>query len=250
MDHRVAYGIHSVRTALLRGIVQRVYLLEGIGAKRLGRLAQEIERAGVEVVAVCAAELEQLTGTAKHQGVAAMVQGLRVLSERETTGYVAQLKNPFLLVLDGVQDPRNMGSLLRTANAAGVDLVITGRNRNVGMTPVVSKVACGAAEVQPRAEVANLARILGDLAASGVAVIGTDERAPQSLFDTDLTGPLALVLGGEGQGMRRLTQERCSSLISLPMHGIVPSLNVAVAAGICLYEGCRQRRLAPCGDLG
>jgi 23S rRNA (guanosine2251-2'-O)-methyltransferase len=140
--------------------------------------------------------------------------------------------------------------LLRTADAAGVDLVVTARSRNVGVTPVVSKVASGAAESQLLAEVPNLARFLTDVSTAGIRLIGTDERAGQTIFDVDLTGPLAIVLGAEGEGMRRLTTERCDLMVNLPMRGVVESLNVAVAAGICLFECVRQRaRLAPPSGL-
>ena len=244
METRLAYGIHAVRKALAAGRVERVYLQEDLGARRFGRLADDIARSAVPVAQSSSADLERLTGTAKHQGVAAVVLAGGSLSEREARDFVAALETPLLLVLDGIQDPRNFGSLLRTADGAGVDLVVTARNRNVAVTPVVTKVASGAAEAQPLAEVGNLARFLGHVAAEGIRIVGTDEAAELSLFDADLSGPLALVLGGEGEGMRRLTRERCDLHVRLPMQGVVESLNVAVAAGICLYE-CQRQRLAP-----
>jgi 23S rRNA (guanosine2251-2'-O)-methyltransferase len=146
-----------------------------------------------------------------------------------------------LLVLDGIQDPRNFGACLRTADAAGVDLVVTARNRNVGFTPAVSKVASGAAEVQPAAQVGNLVRFLDTLKDQGLWIVGADETAVDTLFDIDLNRSVAIVLGSEGKGLRRLTRERCDMLMRLPMHGAVESLNVSVAAGICLYECLRQR---------
>lgn len=250
MNSQLAYGIQAVRVALARGCVERIYVQQDLGERRLGRLAADIARSSMPVSRVDAAELQRLTGTAKHQGVAALVHGPRTLTEREAMDHVAGLPRAFLLVLDGVEDPRNFGALLRTANAAGVDLVVTSRNRNVGLTPVVSKVACGAAEAQLLAEVGNLARFLQHLSAAGIRVVGTDEEAPLSLFEAGLDGPIALVLGAEGQGMRRLTRERCDMLVRLPMQGVVESLNVAVAAGICLYECQRQRALlAPADGL-
>lgn len=245
---RLTYGIHAVRKALAAGRASRLYLQEDLGQKRLGRLAEDITRSRVPVDLCPAQQLERLTGTTKHQGIAARVTGAASLSDREALALVATLTPPLILALDGIEDPRNFGSLLRTADAAGVDLVVTGRSRNVGVTPVASKVAAGAAEAQPLAEVANLARFLEQLAEAGVKVVGTDEAAPVSLFDADLTGPLALVMGAEGSGMRRLTRERCDLLVRLPMHGVVESLNVAVAAGICLYE-CQRQRLAPAGPV-
>lgn len=238
---RIAYGIQAVRKALLRRTAQQVYVQDGLGARRLGRLAQDIEHSGVPVRVASPEELQQLTGTGKHQGVAARVTAGNSLTEREAEDFLASLEQPFLLVLDGIQDPRNFGALLRTADAAGVDLVVTARNRNVAVTPVVSKVACGAAEFQLLAEVANLARFLDLLANAGIRIVGADDSAQASLYDADLAGGLALVLGAEGAGMRRLTRERCHALVRIPMAGAVESLNVSVAAGVCLFEAARQR---------
>jgi 23S rRNA (guanosine2251-2'-O)-methyltransferase len=245
MESRITFGIQAVRAALLRRRVARVYHLDGVGAKRLGRLSADIERSGAPVTVCPGHEIERLTGSTKHQGVAAAVTGSGSLTEREAEELVRALASPLLLVLDGIQDPRNFGAILRTADAAGVDLVVTARSRNVGVTPVVSKVASGAAESQALAEVANLARFLAFLADAGIRVVGTDDAAGTSLYDMDLTGPLAIVMGAEGEGMRRLTREHCDALVSLPMKGVVESLNVAVAAGVCLFEAGRQRgRLA------
>lgn len=238
---RLVYGVHAVRKALASGRALRICLQEDLGRQRLGRLADELAESRVPVERLPADELEGLTGTSKHQGMAAWVKVLPVLDERGALDFVAGLEMPLLLVLDGISDPRNFGALLRTADAAGVDLVVSGRSRNVGLTPVASKVAAGAAEVQHRAEVANLARFLAALGKTSVHIVGTDDMAPQSLYEAELDGPLALVMGAEGRGMRRLTRERCDQLVSLPMSGVVESLNVSVAAGICLYEAGRQR---------
>lgn len=248
MDRRIAYGIHAVRKALAARRATRVFLQAGLGERRLGRLAEDIARSAVPVSHCPPAELERLTGTAKHQGVAAEVSARQALSDREALDFLAGLQAPLVLVLDGVQDPRNYGAILRTADAAGVDLVVVGRSRNVAMTPVVSKVAAGAAESQLVAEVANLARFLGQLREAGVTVCGTDDEAPATLYEADLSGPVALVVGAEGEGMRRLTREHCDLLVRLPMNGSVESLNVSVAAGVCLYEAVRQRSLARGGD--
>ena len=149
---------------------------------------------------------------------------------------------PFLLILDGVQDPHNLGACLRTADAAGVHAVIVPRDKACGLTSTVRKVACGAAETVPFVQVTNLTRTLKALQQAGIWIIGTDLDTTQSLYDSDLTGPLALVLGAEGKGLRRLTREACDSLVKLPMQGTVQSLNVSVSAGICLYEALRQRQ--------
>jgi 23S rRNA (guanosine2251-2'-O)-methyltransferase len=245
MATRIIYGIQAVRQALNSRQTEKVFVQEGLGPKRLGRLAEDLERSRTPVQNCSAADLERMTGSRKHQGVAASVRASQALSEREALEFLTSRPLALILVLDSVQDPRNFGSLLRTANAAGADLVAYARSRNVGLTPVVSKVASGAAEAQLIAEVGNLARFLQELREIGVRVIGTDDSAAASLFDVNLSGPVALVLGAEGAGLRRLTRERCDALVSLPMLGAVESLNVAVAAGVCLYECLRQRLVAP-----
>jgi 23S rRNA (guanosine2251-2'-O)-methyltransferase len=240
----IVYGINAVDSLLRRSPerIEALYLQAELGQKRMGRIQSSIARSPVEADRCSAQDLEKLTGTRKHQGVAARVTESIRMMEAEALDFIQTLTGPLILVLDGVQDPRNFGACLRTAEAAGVDLVVVARSRNVGYTPVVSKVAAGAAELQPVAEVANLSRFLGTLQESGIRLLGACDDAPQSLFDTRLTGPLAMVLGGEGKGLRRLTRERCAELVHLPMCGAVESLNVSVAAGICLYEALRQRR--------
>jgi len=153
-------------------------------------------------------------------------------------------KPPFLLILDHVQDPHNLGACLRSADAAGVDAVITPKDRSVSLTETVLLVACGAAESIPFVQVTNLARTMRQLKESGIWIIGTADQADKSLYETDLTGPLALAMGSEGKGLRRLTRELCDFLVSLPMAGRVESLNVSVATGICLFEAVRQRRVS------
>ena len=149
---------------------------------------------------------------------------------------------PFLLILDEIQDPHNLGACLRTADAAGIQAVIAPRDNAVGLTPTVAKVASGAAETVPYVQVTNLARTLDSLKARGIWLVGLAGEAEADLYGIDLQGPIALVLGGEGRGLRRLTRERCDYLARLPMLGTVESLNVSVATGICLYEALRQRR--------
>ena len=151
---------------------------------------------------------------------------------------------PFLLILDGVQDPHNLGACLRTADAAGVHAVIVPKDRAVGLTPAVRTVACGAAEHIPLIQVTNLARTMRNLQKADVWLAGTADRAEQSLYEADLTGPLALVMGSEGKGLRRLTGDTCDFLLRIPMLGSVESVNVSVAAGICLFEAVRQRTAA------
>jgi 23S rRNA (guanosine2251-2'-O)-methyltransferase len=149
----------------------------------------------------------------------------------------------FLLILDSVQDPHNLGACLRTADAAGVHMVIAPKDHSVGLTPAVRKVACGAAEVLPFVQVTNLASTMKMLKARNIWLYGTSDKATQSIYQTDLkNGSIGLVMGAEGPGLRRLTQESCDVLVSIPMHGSVPSLNVAVATGVCLFEYVRQRQ--------
>jgi len=240
---RLVYGIHAVSRLLQMDLenLDAVYLQEDLGKARLARISPLRESVSVKVISCSAGELVKKTGTDKHQGVAAVTAADPVMSERQAHDYIQQLQQPLILVLDGIQDPRNFGACLRTADAAGVDLVVTSRNRTVDLTPVVSKVAAGAAEVQPVAQVGNLARFLAFMRDAGIWIVGTDEESEQSLFEADLTGPLAIVMGAEGQGLRRLTRERCDFLVKLPMLGVVESLNISVAAGVCLYE-CRRQR--------
>lgn len=248
MAERLVCGIHPVRQ-LLRSrpeTVTRVYLQPDLGEDRRRRLA-DVLPAATRIEHLPADEIARLTGTTKHQGVAAVVVETGPLVEAAARDLLARVDRPLVLVLDGVQDPRNFGACLRTADGAGADLVVVARHRNVDITPVVSKVAAGAAEAQAIAQVANLARFLETMKALGLWIVGTDDAAATSLYDVDLTTGIALVLGAEGEGLRRLTAERCDHRVSLPMRGSVSSLNVAVAAGICLYECVRQRGAAGAG---
>jgi 23S rRNA (guanosine2251-2'-O)-methyltransferase len=237
-------GLHAVRTALSHGGGD-VHELWHDPKRRDRRLRQVLElaaEAGVAVHAVDRERLDTLTGGANHQGVAARVSMPAALDQGALEQLLERLTvPPFLLVLDGVQDPHNLGACLRTADAAGVHAVIAPRDNSVGLTPVACKVASGAAGRIPFVQVTNLARTLKWLQQQGVWLVGTAGESAQGLFDTDLTGPLALVMGAEGKGMRRLTREHCDLLISLPMHGAVESLNVSVATGVVLYEALRQR---------
>ena len=249
MSGQLIIGIHAVRTALKHG-AQRIDSLQFDATRRDRRLRQlldEARAAGVEMQASDKAALDRLTGGANHQGVAAHGEMPASLTERDLEDVLAALTvPPFLLVLDGVTDPHNLGACLRSADAAGVHAVIAPRDRASGLTPVVCKVASGAAETVPFVQVTNLARTLRHLQDEHrVFVVGAAGEAETGLYAADLTGPLALVMGAEGEGMRRLTRETCDLLVRLPMAGRVESLNVSVAAGICLYEAVRQRTMAP-----
>jgi len=218
-----------------------VFLLENLGRERMQRLAIDPNHLVVPVQQVDEDHLFRLAGTDSHQGIVAAIKPPAILDDNGALELLEGIENPLILVLDSCQDPRNFGACLRTAEAAGVDLVVIPRSRSPELTPTVSKVASGAAEVQKIARVSNLARFLRELQDAGVWLVGTDGEAEGSLYEQSLTGPTALVMGAEGEGMRRLTAEHCDLLVKLPLLGTVESLNLSVATGIGLYEILRQR---------
>lgn len=236
------YGIHAVAAALERpGAVTEVLVADERSNARLERLLHQAKQGGVPVRRVAKRELDSLAMGGKHQGVAAYASQAQVQAD-DLDGLLDSLDHPaFLLVLDGVQDPHNLGACLRSADAAGVDAVVVPKDRAVGLTPVVRKVACGAAESVPFFQVTNLARTLRDLQERGIWLVGAAGETDTSLFEADLKGPLAIVMGAEEKGMRQLTREQCDVLVRIPMAGAVESLNVSVATGICLFEAVRQR---------
>lgn len=180
--------------------------------------------------------------SSQHQGIVARVKAAKVLNEQDLDVLLANTEQPFLLILDGVTDPHNLGACLRNADAAGVQGIIVPKDNSVGLTATVSKVACGAAETVPLFQVTNLARTMRHLQDKGVWIVGTAGEADCELYQADLKGPLAIAMGAEDKGLRRLSRESCDSLISIPMAGSVSSLNVSVATGVCLFEAVRQRR--------
>jgi 23S rRNA (guanosine2251-2'-O)-methyltransferase len=238
------YGVHAVE-ALLRHHPRRVkhiWLSEGRSEPRLQAL---LELASQHRVSVGAAERRELDAWVEgvHQGVVADVSPSQVWGEAMLEELLDRHEGPpLLLVLDGVTDPHNLGACLRTADAAGALAVIVPKDKAATLTPVVRKVACGAAEVIPLVAVTNLARSLEKLQQRGLWVVGTAGEADKEIYQQDLTGPLILVMGAEGKGMRRLTREHCDHLVKLPMAGSVSSLNVSVATGVCLFEAVRQRK--------
>lgn len=242
----MVYGIHAVRSALQRnsGSISEVWVQDGAG-RRLGELLAEIEAAGVPVCFKARTALDQIVGDARHQGVLALIEQRSApkVAEADLPDFIEGLAvPPLLLVLDGVQDPHNLGACLRTADGAGVHLVITPKDNAVGITPVVRKVASGAAETVPLVQVTNLARTLRALQDMGVWLVGAD-ASPESasIYDTDLSSPIALVMGAEGRGLRQKTRGLCDFVVEIPMAGSVSSLNVSVATGVLLYEAVRQR---------
>jgi 23S rRNA (guanosine2251-2'-O)-methyltransferase len=201
-------------------------------------LAAIAERAGVRLMRVPTKRLDGFYGGGRHQGVVARIE-VKDLS-KDLDQILDGVEKPILLVLDGVTDPHNLGACLRVANAAGAHAVIAPKDRACGITPAVSKVASGAAEATPYLMVTNLARTLAQIKERNIWIVGADERAEKTVFETDLPDSIAWVLGAEGEGMRRLTRESCDLLARIPMKGMVESLNVSVSAGVCLFESVRR----------
>jgi 23S rRNA (guanosine2251-2'-O)-methyltransferase len=242
-DTRFIIGMHAIQSALEHDpeSIRQVWLEHARRDSQAQQIVQLTRTHRIPLQRVTKAELDGMVN-GRHQGGVAEATQQPALHEADLAILLDKLAQPaFLLVLDGVQDPHNLGACLRTADAAGVHAVIAPRDKACELTSTVRKVACGAAETVPFVQVTNLVRSLKSLQAAGIWVIGTEIGAPTSLYDADLTGPLALVLGAEGKGIRRLTREACDSLVQLPMSGTVQSLNVSVTAGICLYEAVRQR---------
>lgn len=240
------YGLHSVM-ALLKTEPGRIHELKVLRARqdqRLNKVRSLAENLDIPLTLASRDELEALA-PGNHQGVVALCAQGEVHDDHFLFNLLENLDHPpLLLVLDGITDPHNLGACLRTADATGVDAVIAPKDRSAGITSTVRKVACGAAETVPFVVVTNLARFLKRIQEKGLWVVGTDGDAPGDIYTTDLKGPTALVMGAEGEGMRRLTREHCDLLVKLPMAGSVSSLNVSVATGVCLYEIVRQRRSA------
>lgn len=244
---QLTYGLHAVE-ALLNAkpeTLDRLYLLKGRDDKRLQAICHLAEKSRVHVQWVNRRHLDDLV-KGNHQGVVA-VTGSKVESYDEPylksrlASLLGRGVEPFILVLDGVTDPHNLGACLRSAEAAGVQFVIVPKDNAASLSPTVIKVACGAAEHVPLIRVTNLARTLQWLQQQGVWTVGAAGEAEQDHYQANLTGPLALVMGSEGKGLRRLTRENCDLLIRIPMLGAVSSLNVSVATGVCLFESLRQR---------
>ena len=242
MSNKILFGFHAV-TVRLKTAPQSIVEVHVDGSRRDQRMRQFVERAretGLKLVDSDDDRLHKLCGTHRHQGVVARVQTLAASHSLDDT-LDAVDGAPLLLVLDGITDPHNLGACLRVADGAGAHAVVAPKDHAVGVNATVAKVASGAADTVPYFMVTNLARTLNELKERDIRVIGTSDSAEQSLYDVDLRGPVALVLGAEGHGMRQLTGRTCDELVRLPMKGAVESLNVSVASGICLYEALRQR---------
>lgn len=238
------YGIHALEAVIDREPERLIelFVLKGRDDDRLIKIVNQARRFGASVQFCQRKVLDEKVKGEQHQGVVAKAKPGKQYDEKDLADIVASQSVPFLLVLDGVTDPHNLGACLRTADAAGVHALVVPKDKSASLTPTARKVACGAAEVVPLVQVTNLSRTLKDLQKQGVWVVGTAGEAEQTIYASKMTGPMALVMGAEGKGMRRLTRENCDELIKLPMAGSVSSLNVSVATGICLYEIVRQRQ--------
>ncbi|MCE9687065.1 23S rRNA (guanosine(2251)-2'-O)-methyltransferase RlmB [Shewanella sp. AS16] len=237
------FGIHAFE-ALLSTSPERIielWLLQGRDDERLQPLVARAEAFGVTVQLASRKVLDDKAQSSQHQGIVARVKAAKVLNEADLDELLAITEVPFLLILDGVTDPHNLGACLRNADAAGVQGIIVPKDNSVGLTSTVSKVACGAAETVPLFQVTNLARTMRHLQDKGIWIIGTAGEADCELYQAELKGPLAIAMGAEDKGLRRLTRESCDTLVSIPMAGSVSSLNVSVATGVCLFEAVRQR---------
>jgi len=244
MKPQYIYGLHAVE-AILKNTPQKVrhlFLQRGRHDQRMRKILQLAHENDIKPEIISRRKLDELLPECKHQGVAAIIVGSVIYQETDLVDLLDSLERlPFLLILDGVQDPHNLGACLRSANAAGINAVIAPKNNAVGLTPVVCKVACGAAETTPYIQVTNLVHTMRMLKDRGIWLYGADADVKTRIYEVNLTGPIGLILGGEEKGLRRLTREHCDGLINIPMLGTISSLNVSVAAGICLFEAIRQR---------
>jgi 23S rRNA (guanosine2251-2'-O)-methyltransferase len=242
MSTKILFGFHAV-TVRLKTSPRSITEIHFDAARRDQRMRQFLDRAreaGTRLIDSDDDRLQKMCGTHRHQGIVARVEHVALSHSLDDT--LDAVEGPALvLVLDGITDPHNLGACLRVADGAGAHAVIAPKDHAVGVNATVAKVASGAAETVPYFMVTNLARTLSELKERDIRVIGTSDDAPRSLYDLDLSGPVALVLGAEGSGMRQLTGKTCDELVHIPMRGAVESLNVSVASGVCLYEALRQR---------
>jgi len=236
------YGIHAVEAALRKQPenVLQVFIQQGRNDNRVKTIQSIAKNSGVSIQSITNDKLKEKCPKARHQGVVAEIRKSK--SSAVSLEDVLEKEQLLLLVLDEVQDPHNIGACLRTADAIGVDAVIVSKNRSPALSPVIRNVASGAAETVPYIMVSNLARALEKIKESNVWVVGTSGDGAQTIYDTGSSQRLALVMGSEGKGMRRLTREACDELVSIPMQGSVESLNISVATAVCLYEIRRQQR--------
>jgi 23S rRNA (guanosine2251-2'-O)-methyltransferase len=242
---KVLFGFHAVgvRLKTAPASIVEIYFEPSRRDARMRQFLERCKEANVRLIEADGLRLAKLAGSHGHQGVAARVQEIEQIHSLDELleGLEAAGNVPLLLVLDGITDPHNLGACLRVADGAGAHAVIAPKDHAAGINATVAKVASGAAETMPYFMVTNLARTLGELKERNIWITGTSDDAPKTIYEADLRGPTALVLGAEGQGMRQLTRKTCDQLVGIPMRGAVESLNVSVASGVCLYEALRQR---------
>lgn len=242
----IIYGIHAIEAMLERSPerILDVFLLKNREDKRLTSIAQEIEALGLSIKMATRQYLDEQTANGVHQGIMARIKERRNYQENDIHALIEQSDKPFILILDGVTDPHNLGACIRTADAAGVDFIIVPKDRSAPLNATAKKVACGAAESVPVIRVTNLARTMRMLQNDyNIWIVGTAGEADHSIYNSTLSQSVAIVMGAEGEGMRRLTREHCDELVNIPMAGTVSSLNVSVATGICLFEVVRKLNL-------
>ena len=245
---RALHGFHAISARLRHNAasIKELYVDASRHDARIRSLIARASESGIRSIPVDGRRLDGLAGNAPHQGVVAMAEEVKVATSLDDVlDDLPAGSIPLLLVLDGITDPHNLGACLRVADGAGVHAVIAPKDRAAGIGATVEKVASGAAETVPYITVTNLARTLRELKERDIRIVGTSDDVTASIYDIDLKGPVAWVLGTEGEGMRRLTRETCDELVQIPMQGAVESLNVSVASGVCLYESVRQRRALP-----
>jgi 23S rRNA (guanosine2251-2'-O)-methyltransferase len=245
MDNSIVFGIHPVSAVLEREPenILSVWLLES-SENKARELAGELENLGIKIQLVKRKTLDSMTDGANHQGIVIKIKSSKQAGDNDLLDLISGVKKPFILILDDVTDPHNLGACLRSADGAGVTAVVVSKDHAAGLNGTVRKVACGAAESVPFFTVTNISRIIKALKELGVWIVGTAGEAEKLVYDVDLSGPVAIVMGAEDKGMRRLTRENCDELVKLPMNGSVSSLNVSVATGIVLYEALRQRTVS------
>lgn len=244
MKEQLIFGLHAV-TAVLKHHperIKRLQLQEGLREQAVIRLINQAKALHLSIEPVKKQTLDKLTQNAVHQGIVAFCSPVKAWDEVDLLMHIKTLpKPPFLLFLDGVQDPHNLGACFRSALAAGVDAIVVPKDKSCHLTPVVHKVAVGAADILPFVQVTNLVRCMEQLKEQGVWFVGAEMQDAKPLYEIDLTGPIAWVLGAEGKGLREGTKKHCDHLAFIPMNAAVESLNVSVATGICLFETVRQQ---------
>ncbi len=246
---RIIYGINPVLEAIRAApdSVERVFIAEGRRSWAVGEVVEVLSKVDIPWEHLHRREVERLTGTEKHQGVAARMADFSYSSMTEilSVGHKEKEEKRLILVLDGIQDPQNLGALIRSGNGAGVDGIVIPKRRAAEVTPAAVKASAGAAEVTRVAQVTNIATTIEKLKEENIWVAGIEGDAPDTIYSADLSGDLAIVIGSEGGGMRRLVRERCNTVLSIPMRGAISSLNASVAGAVVLFEALRQRRILP-----